>query len=150
MIEIVRIDKNVNISIIEELFKIHTNTFLDFDKLSFENFKNEFSLDNRIYYMANLGEKAVGYIGAINCVDFFEIIGIGVETLYQRKGVGTELLKTIFNKAKELNILKIFLEVDEQNLKAQNFYKKNGFLITNIRKNYYKNNDALVMMCSKF
>ena len=150
MLEIFEVKNTLENSTIKALFEIHNDVFLDYDKLTFENFKNEFFLENRIYFIALNNKKIIGYIGVINCVDFFEIIGIGVNKKNQRAGIGTKLLKKIFEKAKSLNIEKIFLEVDQKNEKAQNFYKKNGFSITNIRKNYYKNNDAYIMMCSNF
>lgn len=137
---------NVNSNLVEGLYKIHTEVFLNEDKMSFSNFKQEFEQDNRIYFVATNKEELLGYIGVINCTDFFEIIGIAVKKDFQRSGVGSKLLQHIVNTAKENNIEKIFLEVDETNIPAQNFYKKNNFSITNIRKNYYKNNDAFVMM----
>ena len=41
----------------------------------------------------------------------------------------------------------ISLEVDVLNTSAISFYNKNNFVVTNIRKKYYKDNDALVMFC---
>ena len=150
MLEIIEIKNKIDVFAIKELYKIHNKVFIDVDKLSYENFEREFYLDNRIYYMAIFNKKIIGYIGVINCIDFFEIIGIGVKEENQNNGIGTKLLKEVFNRAKKLKIEKIFLEVDEKNKKAQNFYIKNGFSITNIRKNYYKNNDAYIMMCNCF
>lgn len=149
MLEIFEL-KNVDILTIKELFDIHNSVFLQLDKLTFENFKNEFYLDNRIYFVAVLDDKIVGYIGVLNCIDFFEIIGIGVKLKNQNCGIGTKLLNEIFKKAKSFKINKIFLEVDSTNKNAKSFYEKNGFVVTNVRKNYYKNNDAFVMMCSNF
>ena len=37
------------------------------------------------------------------------------------------------------------LEVKEDNLKAISLYKKHGFKVIHIRKNYYKDKDALIM-----
>ena len=147
MIEIVEVNNNnVNNSLIKNLFEIHKEVFLDFDQMSFDNFTKEFKQNNRIYLIAKLKDEVVGYIGVINCVDCFEIIGIGVKAEQQGSGIGSCLLKNIFKIAKEKSIEKIFLEVDEKNTKAQSFYKKFDFEITNIRKKYYKDNDALVMM----
>ena len=144
IIEIKNFDKNL----VDEVFKIHNEVFLFNDRMSFQAFENEFKQDNRYYFVAKNKSGIVGYVGAINCLDSFEIIGIGVKKNYQNKGIGGELLKSLIDKAKETNVDKIFLEVDEKNLSAQNFYKKNNFIITNVRKKYYKDSDALILMRS--
>ena len=55
------------------------------------------------------------------------------------------LIKKIIEIAKQNKVSTLSLEVDEKNEKAINFYKKMGFTVTNIRKKYYKDNDALIM-----
>jgi ribosomal protein S18 acetylase RimI-like enzyme len=52
---------------------------------------------------------------------------------YQKQGIGSKLITTAINSAKEffnqnnLKLRKIYLFVSEDNLVAQNFYKKFGF-----------------------
>jgi len=50
-------------------------------------------------------------------------------------------------KAMEANSKKIYLEVRESNLEAQNLYKGFGFKVVSKRKNYYQDNNetALIM-----
>ena len=149
MIEIFEVNiKETEPKLVDELFNIHEQVFLANDKLTYENFKNEFNIDNRLYFVAKIKQKVAGYIGIINCIDFFEIIGIGVKKQFQNKKIGTKLLLKIIEKARELKIKNIYLEVDEKNDLAINFYKKNGFVVTNRRKNYYKDSDALILNCS--
>ena len=149
MIEII-VKDNLKQEDIKSLFKIHEEVFLENDKMSYECFKSEFDEKNRVYFVAKKDSKLIGYIGAVNCVDFFEIIGIAVKKDYQNLGYATNLLNYLFNYAKKLKIKEIFLEVDEKNYIAQNFYKKNNFFVTNIRKKYYKDSDAIVMKCINF
>ena len=44
------------------------------------------------------------------------------------------------------NILNITLEVDVKNLPAYNLYLKKGFKVVSVRKNYYRDSDAYLMM----
>jgi ribosomal protein S18 acetylase RimI-like enzyme len=60
-----------------------------------------------------------------------------IDKEYQRKGLGSFILKNI----KKYNSNKITLNVNTKNIKAINFYKKNGFNIKRINKQYYSNKD---------
>ena len=61
---------------------------------------------------------------------------------YQGNGYGDKLLKYILDNYSNRNF---FLEVNVNNEKAINLYKKNGFNILTTRKHYYKDEDAYVM-----
>ena len=71
-----------------------------------------------------------------------EIEYIVVSDEYKRFGIGTKLLKYIEKKG----ITNITLEVRESNTVAINFYKKNGYEVAAIRKNYYKNENGYLMI----
>ena len=71
-------------------------------------------------------------------MDEVEIIKIGIMKPYQRSSYGSFLIKEL----KRLNIKKIFLEVSSDNVKAINFYVKNGFNIIGLRKGYYKSKNS--------
>lgn len=62
-----------------------------------------------------------------------EILDIGTSPQNRTSGLAKQLIKSLYNYAK------IYLEVDEGNITAINLYKKLGFEVTGIRKNYYKN-----------
>ena len=57
----------------------------------------------------------------------------------RRKKIATKLLNYI--ETNNLNFSKIFIEVDEDNVEALNFYQKNNFVFLNFRHNYYRYND---------
>lgn len=76
--------------------------------------------------------------------DRIEIEYIIVKEEYRRLGIATKLLNYIEEKYK--NIDNITLEVRESNIEAINFYKKNGFKEAAIRKNYYKNENGILMI----
>ncbi len=130
---------------IDEMFSIHCEVILEDDKMSKENFYDEFCHNSRKYFVALCGEEVVGYVGVFECDTDENIIGIAVKKSFQNCGIGTKLLENVAKIARKENKKTISLEVDEHNTNAINFYKRNGFSVTNIRKKYYKDSDAFIM-----
>ena len=129
-----------------ELYKIHLQVMPKNDIMSLNCFNDEFEQTTRKYFVAVKNNIPIGYIGLFNTIDDCNIIGIAVLQDKQRQGIGSLLLNKAKEYARENNIKTLSIEVDTKNDKAINFYKKVGFLVTNIRKNYYKNNsDAYIM-----
>jgi ribosomal protein S18 acetylase RimI-like enzyme len=57
---------------------------------------------------------------------------------FHGRGIGTQFLQTLFEKLKEEGIKRVDLFVEADNLIAQGFYKKLGFQLEGILKNYFK------------
>lgn len=76
--------------------------------------------------------------------DRIEIDYIIVDPIYRKCGIASKLLNYIENKYKEAK--NITLEVRESNLSAINFYIKNGFNQVTKRRNYYKEEDGILMI----
>ena len=75
--------------------------------------------------------------------DRIEIEYIIVDKLYRRQGIATNLIKFM----EDINSVKnITLEVRKSNNAAISFYEFLGFKKVAIRKNYYKNEDGILMM----
>ena len=75
--------------------------------------------------------------------DRIEIEYIIVDKLYRRQGIATSLIKFM----EDINSVKnITLEVRKSNDAAISFYEFLGFKKVAIRKNYYKNEDGILMM----
>lgn len=129
----------------EKMYQIHCEEMPENDKMSKSCFYDEFERDTRKYFVALLGDEVVGYIGVFDIIDDYNIIGIAVKKEYQNKKIGTQLIDKVIDEARKNGVKTLSLEVDSLNNKAVEFYKKKGFVVTNIRKNYYKNNDALIM-----
>lgn len=141
MIEI----KNIEKVYYDEMFQIHLDVMPDNDKMTKNCFYDEFERNTRKYFVAVKNSEVLGYIGVFDSIDDYNIIGIAVKKNYQKQKIGTLLLNKVIDCAKENKVKTLSLEVDQTNIKAINFYKKHGFVVTNIRKKYYKNNDALIM-----
>ena len=87
-------------------------------------------------------EIIIGVIIYTEPYDRIEIDYIAVSEEYKNKGIGSELLKAIEN----INIKNITLEVRKTNKIAIEFYKKNGYKVVAIRKNYYSDEDGYLMI----
>jgi len=66
-----------------------------------------------------------------------EIYNIGVSSQNQRCGYGQILLEAFVDEALSRGVRNIWLEVRETNVKAINFYRKNGFKQMQTRPNFY-------------
>ena len=79
----------------------------------------------------------------------YEILLLYVNNKKRNLGYATTLLANILSKLKKKKLIRIYLEVAENNTSAINLYYKNAFKKIGVRKNYYKfiNNkkDAIIL-----
>ncbi len=99
------------------------------------------------YFTARIEGALVGYFGMWVFFDEAHITNIAVHPQLRRQGIGEQMLKFAFEKAKQLSATKMTLEVRLSNHGAQNLYRKLGFEDRGIRKGYYTdtNEDAIIM-----
>jgi ribosomal protein S18 acetylase RimI-like enzyme len=71
------------------------------------------------------------------------IDNIAVSDSCRRKGVGSLLIKSIEDLAKEKGYRIIALETQNTNLPATSFYKKNGFELDGVDLSFYTNSDLV-------
>ena len=65
---------------------------------------------------------------------------------YKKQGYASKLMDYMLNDLKDNNVLSITLEVNVNNEKAINLYKKMGFNVINKRLNYYPNGEDGFLM----
>ncbi|VEU80082.1 GNAT family N-acetyltransferase [Haploplasma axanthum] len=99
------------------------------------NVKEE--LSDAIVYVYEENEEIIGFIG----LEDNYIAGIFIDSKYQGKGIGNELL----SKVKEIDE-NLTLKVYAKNEKALNFYKKQGFIIVHEVLDEVNNEKELVMV----
>jgi [ribosomal protein S18]-alanine N-acetyltransferase len=89
----------------------------------------------------------IGFQIVSNLDETSEILKIAVHPDYQGAGVAQLLLDTGLETAIELGCTTCYLEVRPSNHRAIRFYRRNGFEIMDLRKNYYTSpmEDAFVM-----
>lgn len=112
------------------------------------------SFDSNIVLNSNPFYKCLVYdeeaiLGVIVFEEIYEKVDIDyviVNNNYRRKGVASKLLEYLIDYCKEKSISNITLEVNENNIAAINLYKKYGFETAATRKNYYKEEDGLLMI----
>ena len=96
---------------------------------------------NSIVYEEN-GIKGIMVYDLI--YDRIEIEYIIVESSERRQGIATKMVEYIEKKYKYIQ--NITLEVRESNIVAIKFYESIGFRRVSIRKNYYGNENGILMM----
>ena len=74
------------------------------------------------------------------------IISIAVDKNYRRMGAGTQLLVKAIAILSLLNIDAIYLEVNENNTEAVEFYKSFNFKVDRVVPGYYENGDGAIIM----
>jgi len=129
----------------DQMYVIHKDCFLD-EAMNEGLFMEEVEGESRVYFVALDGENVVGYAGAWNTGTDYSIISVAVDPKYRKNGIAIRLLNRLVQDAKKKEIYSVSLEVSEKNIPAINLYKKVGFITTNVRKSYYKNNTSAYIM----
>lgn len=109
---------------------------------TFSHFEHEIMTNPlAIFLTAEADGKIVGFIGArvIPDKNAVHLSNLGVYMAYQRRGMGSVLVKTLAELMRQLGIETLTLEVKRDNLAAQAMYRKLGFQTTEILPGYYEN-----------
>ena len=112
--------------------------------------KDEFTSLNSHYIVAKLHDKQdkiIGFAGIKIIMDEANIMNIAVEKNYRNQGIGSLLLENLISLSEKLNMNS--LEVMEENYPAIHLYQKFGFKKCGVRKNYYKNQNAIIMTAKR-
>ena len=129
---------------LEDLLKVEENAFSK--PWSRQQFLGELASDATRYFLAEADGQIVGYAGAWLIVDEVQITNIAVHSDYRRRGIGKALLTHLLNATQKEGATFYSLEVRRSNLPAQALYKSQGFSVQGERKNYYGDEDALIML----
>ena len=92
-----------------------------------------------------INNEIVGFAGATIIFDNADITKIVTRKKFRNCGIGKKLFSTLLNYCKEKKCSTITLEVRKSNEPAILLYSKFGFKEIGIRKNYYKNEDGILM-----
>ena len=109
----------------------------------------EQELDRKIpyYYVALVDGDVAGYGGLWHVVTEGHITNIAVSSKYRQMGAGNAIVSRMLHLAEEKEMLGVTLEVRVSNEAAISLYRKHGFKIEGLRKEYYEDNreDAYIM-----
>lgn len=88
--------------------------------------------------------EIIGFLMYTELTDVVDILNIIVKKEYRNQTIASCLFDYMMDEI-NCSVKLITLEVRKSNQPAINFYKKFGFEIINIRKQYYENEDAYLM-----
>ena len=134
----------MNLSDLDHIKDILNTDFDDF--WNYSVFKDELTSKNSTYFVIkNKENKILGFAGIKIILDEAEIMNIVTKKTCRNQGIGKLLLDRLILEAKNKNVRKINLEVNENNTIAIHLYEKFGFSRDGERKNYYNNKKAILM-----
>ena len=104
--------------------------------------------ENRHVFLAAVDDdRVLGYVGMMYVLDEGYIANVAVATEARRQGIGRALISALLQRADELELAFVTLEVRPSNTAAVALYSAFGFEPVGRRKNYYDkpSEDALLM-----
>jgi ribosomal-protein-alanine N-acetyltransferase len=112
-----------------------------------EDFVNCLRQRNCIGMVAEHDERVVAFMIYELHKSRLHVINFAVHSEFQRRGVGTQMLQKLVAKLSQQRRNKILLEVRETNLKAQLFFRENGFRAVSVLRDFYEDTteDAYLM-----
>lgn len=108
-------------------------------------FLEELAQPNRAYVVAEADGEIVGYAGILVVEGDAHVTTIAVAPQGRRRRLGSRLMLALVDRALARGARHMTLEVRVSNVDAQRLYERFGFIVVGKRKNYYKDEDALVM-----
>ena len=112
---------------------------------SVRTFYDELSTPNRSYLIAEADGRVLGYGGLLLVEDDAHVTTLAVAPEARGGRLGTRLLLALVDRALERGARHLTLEVRVSNESARHLYERFGFSPVGKRKNYYRDEDALVM-----
>lgn len=131
---------------LEDLENIHTNLENDFDNFwNYNILKKEIESDISKIYILKLDCEIVGFAAISIVLDEAEITNIVIKKNCRGQKLSLFLMTILIDHAIKSKCIKVHLEVHKSNVIAQKLYQKFGFKNVGLRKNYYKDGDAILM-----
>lgn len=100
-------------------------------------------------WVVECGGMMTGYSVVMIAAGEAHLLNLSIAAQWQRRGLGSELLRFIVGHARDCAVARIFLEVRSSNVAALALYVRAGFARIGMRRGYYPvrggNEDAIVM-----
>ncbi len=103
-----------------------------------QSFLESMERNDTVFLTALLGNEVAGYVGCYCIAGTGEITNVAVKDKFRRKGIGSSLLKKLYEEGALLDTREYFLEVRESNEAAIALYSCEGFVREGIRKKFYE------------
>ncbi|MBP1563926.1 MAG: ribosomal protein S18-alanine N-acetyltransferase [Oscillospiraceae bacterium] len=134
-------------SIIHELYNIERCCFDN--PWTSEMLESELESALSVLVTEKIDGKTVGYALGRVVADESELLKICVLMDYRKRGIAEKMLSVLLEKMREKGAAACFLEVRSRNEPAISLYEKLGFEKIATRRNYYPDDDAVVMKRSE-
>jgi ribosomal-protein-alanine N-acetyltransferase len=108
-------------------------------------FAEELSLLNRHYVVIEDDKRIVGYGGLLLVAEDAHVTTLAIDPTARRRRHGTRLMLALVDAALAAGAKHLTLEVRVSNAGARALYQRFGFAPVGVRKDYYRDEDALVM-----
>jgi ribosomal protein S18 acetylase RimI-like enzyme len=139
--EIIKVSKEQHAETIEKLAKEiipeHYRSFLPMLQINFfiERFQTATAIARQLqqgfeYYLVKESDDYAAYMGIEQKNDVLVLSKIYTKKKYRGRGIGRQLLDIALQRAVEFHLPVIELYVVKENLQAVEFYKRNGYKIT--------------------
>ena len=135
--------------------KLRKEHLLDLAELEKKLFSDPWSIDALAFilcdratgYCVEEDGHAVAYGGLLYAPDEGQILNLGVDEHYRRRGYGKAILSALEADARDRGAKALYLEVRASNLPAIGLYQACGFFALGRRPNFYRTpiEDAILM-----
>lgn len=108
--------------------------------------REELARPNRRYLVAvDEDDRVLGYGGLMLVEEDAHITNVAVREDLRGRGLGTRLVLALIDAALAAGAANLTLEVRIGNTEARRLYQRFGFAPVGLRRNYYRDEDALIM-----
>lgn len=108
-------------------------------------FRDELAAPGRIYLVADVDGELAGFAGMMVVAEDGHVTNIAVDPSRRRGGVATRLVLELVDRGLAAGARHLTLEVRASNRSAQRLYTRFGMAPVGVRKDYYVDEDALIM-----
>lgn len=122
---------------VDELSRLHRACFPLDQVWSPQSFADLLAENSKIGWRLQVDGQNAGFILGRVILDEAELLTIGVGEAYRRHGLARQLISHLVAVLRQRKVVKVFLEVAENNEPALNLYLKAGFRLISRRYNYY-------------
>lgn len=98
-----------------------------------------------LYLVLEEGGELRGFVGVQRIADDVHIMTLAVRPGLRRRGLGRALVWAALEDSSLADACRVHLEVRPSNAPARALYASLGFIESGVRKNYYGDEDALLM-----
>lgn len=111
-------------------------------------FRDELAASGRVYLVAEAEGKVAGFAGMMVIGDDGHITTVAVDPVRRRHLLATRLIYELVGHTLAAGARHLTLEVRMSNRSAQRLYSRFGMAPVGVRKDYYVDEDALIMWVS--